>query len=286
MDNRMNFNLETTKFSIENALLFAKLSDIAYEKSEDIEKAGKSLGFKDFYFIQNPPNSQNIDVQGFILSNYTSVVLVFRGTEPKKWKDWVTNLKFDLKKFPIGEVHDGFLASLNIVWDGVLRKLKEFEFDKKRIWIAGHSQGGAIATLATAQLRNLFLPINGLYTFGSPRVGNTDFTNYFNAIFKERTFRFVNNNDIVPRIPPRIPLNYEHVGQLYFLGGDDKIYSDSEHWYNQLRKIVISSHELLGLANEDEIIRKVRARIEVLVPAFIDDHRMGEYIRKIEKNRV
>ena len=49
-----------------------------------------------------------------------------------------------------------------------------------------------------------------LYTFGSPRVGNKEFGDYFitNVI---NSFRVVNYKDIVPHLPP-FGLGFFHVG--------------------------------------------------------------------------
>lgn len=87
--------------------------------------------------------------------------------------------------------------------------------------------GAALATLAAAYLRDAGRhpddpkdkPVNGLYTFGCPRAGNRDFERAFNQDSGARAFRFVNNNDIVTRVPPR-ELDYSHVGKfLYFSAG-------------------------------------------------------------------
>jgi len=38
--------------------------------------------------------------------------------------------------------------------------------------VTGYSLGGALATIASVDLHNLFENVNQLYTFGQPRVGN------------------------------------------------------------------------------------------------------------------
>ena len=40
------------------------------------------------------------------------------------------------------------------------------------VWYTGHSLGGALASLATAQMRRQEVPVDGLYTFGQPRTGS------------------------------------------------------------------------------------------------------------------
>lgn len=51
----------------------------------------------------------------------------------------------------------------------------------------------------------------GLYTFGQPRTGDREFARKPDADFEQQTFRYVNNNDIVTRVPFRA-MNYSHVG--------------------------------------------------------------------------
>ena len=58
-----------------------------------------------------------------------------------------------------------------------------------------------------------------LYTFGAPRVGNSAFARYFEALFSGReVFRVVNDRDIVARLPRSgnaagALVDYEHVGR-------------------------------------------------------------------------
>jgi hypothetical protein len=48
------------------------------------------------------------------------------------------------------------------------------------------------------------------YSFGSPRVGNLEFSKFFNDVVKQK-YRYVNRRDIVTRLPS-IVLGYNHVG--------------------------------------------------------------------------
>jgi len=74
----------------------------------------------------------------------------------------------------------------------------------KRFIVVGHSLGGALATLAAAQLA-----LNNpggvqdqleVYTFGSPRVGLLDFAASFNKAVKT-SYRVWNALDVVPEVP-------------------------------------------------------------------------------------
>lgn len=110
------------------------------------------------------------------------------------------------------------------------------------VYVVGHSLGAALATLVVADgiqrisRRELpadtepfpLFPSVDLYTFGSPRVGDRSLAAAVAAAARRedavnrrqpfRHIRFVNNNDIVPRLPPRLPWSrYRHCGErVYF----------------------------------------------------------------------
>ena len=51
-----------------------------------------------------------------------------------------------------------------------------------------------------------------IFSYGAPRVGNRPYT----KVLSVKHYRWVNNNDIVPRIPPRW-FGYRHMGQEIYL---------------------------------------------------------------------
>jgi hypothetical protein len=76
-------SLDTSSFDLQNALLLAKASKLAYS-SPAKAKAGAitSLGFKEARFISKE------DTQLFIAKNPNAILVAFRGTE--QIKDWLT----------------------------------------------------------------------------------------------------------------------------------------------------------------------------------------------------
>ena len=90
--------------------------------------------------------------------------------------------------------------------------LADWQAGDKPIWIAGHSLGGALAVLAALDLTlNRKLPVQGVYTFGQPRVGDRTFARSVKKTLGDRMVRFVNNRDVVPQVPtPGMMLSYWH----------------------------------------------------------------------------
>ena len=79
-----------------------------------------------------------------------------------------------------------------------------------RLFVTGHSMGGALAVLAAAdfeldsQKKN---PVTAVYTYGQTfEYGDPQFSAAYDAALKNATFRYVNDLDIVPHLPPaRLP---------------------------------------------------------------------------------
>ena len=86
--------------------------------------------------------------------------------------------------------------------------------------MTGHSLGAALATLAADRYGD----VQGLYTYGSPRVGDRMFKVDFNV----NAYRFVNNNDIVAKVPPASM--YCHVGQLKYIDRDGRLHEHTNRW--------------------------------------------------------
>ena len=64
----------------------------------------------------------------------------------------------------------------------------------------GYSLGGALASLAALDITDNLEQVDSVYTFGCPRVGNSNFAAYYNSRVPN-TFRVVNNRDTVAHMP-------------------------------------------------------------------------------------
>jgi predicted lipase len=61
------------------------------------------------------------------------------------------------------------------------------------------------------------------YTFGSPRVGNNKFSQFFSTIIGN-SFRVVHYRDIVPHLPPK-DLGFHHISREVFYAEDNSSYT-------------------------------------------------------------
>jgi len=152
--------------------------------------------------------------QGYVAWNDKAAIVAFRGTQPNEAADVWSDINFVPKPWEKdGTVHEGFVGALEPVWNDVATLLKKLR--GRSVWFAGHSLGAALATLAADR----FGEAAGVYTLGSPRVGNPDFVAGFNGRHSGRSFRYVNNHDVVTHVPPS-KWKFGHVDSERLFDGD------------------------------------------------------------------
>lgn len=193
----------------QRSLLFAKLASIAYsDDTKQVKKDAKALGFTEIEFYNNG------GAQAYRFQNKTDIVIACRGTQPSEFND----IKADLKAAPVmaetvGRVHRGFKTEVDELWPMVLEDLRECGKTRKA-WFCGHSLGAAMTTIMASRCEDdpAMPNIEEVYTYGSPRVGWRKFVNSLNC----KHHRWVNNNDIVTRVPLAI-MGYKHDGCEHYM---------------------------------------------------------------------
>jgi triacylglycerol lipase len=271
------FVANTTQWSPANARALVYASQLAYGPDPDtITKQAVAWGFApNRVTVIDPGNSV---LQAVVLGGKDYVVLAFRGTRSDQMSDWLEDAEIAQVAFnsvfggtDVGFVHNGFIELLKDGWDDIYAAVDGFQQNGQTLWVTGHSLGGALAVVATAALTFAKRePVNGLYTFGQPRVGDPIFCSLCDSNFGDLMFRFVNNRDIVTRVPPRIvpipPAFYGHSGQLRFFDAEGNLHSDETWWNSFLLNVDV------GFEN-----------METLLEAPVEDHFLGNYIALIEK---
>lgn len=202
---RLNTPIEELPL-LQQSLLFAELSQIAYMPPEPALTCVQKIGFLDSLYFDRE------GAQAYRFRNQHDCVVVCRGTEPNEWSD----VKADANVVAvlaetIGRVHGGFKQHVDCLWPVLERALADHE---RSLWFAGHSLGGAMATICAIRstLSRLTPAPEGLFTFGSPRVGNRVYVNHCQLLH----YRWVNNNDIVTRVPPTW-WGYRHGGREMYI---------------------------------------------------------------------
>lgn len=229
------FRYDSSKCELVNAWWLADAALLAYAEPDFAMPVFKNAGFS----VSDSQYIKGESTQCYVVYTDGFVIVSFRGTQVYKpgisqdfleiIKEVVKDIYTDIKFYLVdsgheGYVHDGFETGLSEVWDDRIKPyLDELNNGKRKFWFTGHSLGAALATLAASKYRN----VQGVYTFGSPLVGTQEFVNNCSI----PTFRFVNNKDIVTKIPligpyklPKIGFGrYQHIGELKFISKDGKI---------------------------------------------------------------
>lgn len=266
-------SLDRQKPLMHNAYVLGLLSHAAYAASPAEHVSFRKTAFNDCarFF------SRKTGADGFVTSDAENVVVAFRGTEEPL--DAVTDASLALTDTEFGRVHAGFWKSVESVWNHVIKHVERRRTNEQTLWITGHSLGAAMASIAALRLSTTIPPFQ-VVTFGQPRTGGASFAKKLRAA-RIRQFRFVNNDDIVPTIPPRaIPLGippefYEHVGDLHFFDADGKLHDQPDGELGVLSALLSAVNSVSG--NDAEARR--------IVTRGIRDHAMERYVDRLEANR-
>jgi predicted lipase len=116
-------------------------------------------------------------IQGFTAfsKGFNAVIVAFRGSS--NIQNWILNIGTTRSSYSLCtncSVHTGFLSGYNAIATAVRNAVQNLKakYRNSRLLITGHSLGGALAILCTADLKHLFGTVDLTYTFGQPRIGN------------------------------------------------------------------------------------------------------------------
>lgn len=177
------------------AATLATISETAYLPPVDADEGFRDLGFQECMPIAAG------SMIGYVVSADEVTVVVFRGTDFGEASDWLANLDLTVHPTEHGGIHAGFYEaylSLQFQVEKLLDRRKP-----KHLWITGHSLGGAIAVACAYDIASGDkYPLDGVITFGQPMVARRELADYLDRVLLGRYARFVNEADIVPRVPP------------------------------------------------------------------------------------
>ncbi|KAM7211157.1 Alpha/Beta hydrolase fold [Rhypophila decipiens] len=164
-----------------------------------------------------------LDTRGLIAIDpvRSLIVVSFRGSASVR--NWITDASFAQIPCTPGTgclVHAGFASA----WSEPPPARQNPTYT---VVATGHSLGGAVATLAAAYLREAGHPTD-LYTYGSPRVGNSIFAEYVTETQGlGAEYRVTHTEDPVPKLPP-IATSYRHLSPEYWINTDNDAIAASQ----------------------------------------------------------
>lgn len=237
-------------------------------KTDRLDILEQRTPFRELLNIHKTSNSASIYEMG-----NEGTVVCFRGSI--KLLQWLTNLVFhpheweryrDEDEAEGAYIHSGFYVGFKRIWPKLWPTLRL----APKPWIfTGHSLGGALAMLAHAAIK-----ADKVYTFGAPRVGNYQFVN----LYLDRTFRVVNNQDIVPLLPAKDKSmgdkEFAHGGELVWLDAIGEM-ANADELEAHLNRQPWDILEEWAKSETEEIFRHR--------PVWVKDHSMVHYCNKLAK---
>jgi hypothetical protein len=154
-------------------------------------------GFRDLGL--DPAFIERRSTQAFAAHANRDAIIAFRGTE--SFGDIVTDLKIIRRRTRDGELHSGFWAGYDAIHSAVADFATYAARRGGRIWLTGHSLGGALAVVAAYRLaKENDLPLGGVMTFGQPMVVRPSLAQAIYPLLHDRYLCFVNGHDVFPKL--------------------------------------------------------------------------------------
>jgi len=164
--------------------------------------------------------------------NGNTAWLIYRGTT--NIKEWIQDFTYNQVPYKNwGLVHKGFSNIYQNNRDKILNTLQTM--NPKKVIVSGHSLGGAVAILTGVDLHVNNYDVE-IYTFASPRVGNSDYCNNVNSK-GPKIYRIINTVDIVPTIPFGAVPNFKQYNKPWFYSDCGEI-----HEFTNNMKSIINNH--------------------------------------------
>ncbi len=271
-------------FSIYNAYSLGVISHFLYESKEQVKSLSKKWGYE--LYIK-----QSDYFQSLIMADKEKIIVAFRGTFHDI--NWLSNINAFTSDITVGEktikLHRGFYEALMTQWNknnlsnneiGLKEKLIEYldKYKEAKIYITGHSLGGAMASVGYCQVYHLLrekiqetslATKITLYTYGQPAWCTSSSVGEAASLFKSNYHRIVNYLDLVPKVPPEL-IGYKHLGTQYYLHKDGTLLEEGK--FSNFTK---------------EVDEQGYYRIATGVPGslasvlYINNHYMDNYIKQL-----
>ena len=198
----LSFDPNGSALNYGNAFLLANLS-------KTIQELDDTQAIYDYLFSQGFKKAAQVSLTHSktfaIVAKHTDyIIVIFAGTLDTA--GMMSNLEFAHVETEFLETkvkaHQGFLESYEILWPMIEEYIKELgNSNPEKVFFAGHSRGGALATLSAIKFLEVFSSQSVVYTFGQPRVGDKQLQSLVDNKLPS-FYRFGNNNDLVSHLPP------------------------------------------------------------------------------------
>lgn len=139
--------------------------------------------------------------------------VVFRGSDAEL-ADWKRNL--DVRSDDNMGVHRGFADAASSIDCFIDYWIDRNDRDFDGFVLAGHSQGGALATVCAYSLAMRGHVVRAVVTYGAPRIGGKKFAAAYEELLGPVSWRVCHDHDPVCNLPPEA-MGFRHVGKPFLL---------------------------------------------------------------------
>ena len=255
-------------------LTLSKIAGLSYKSENDFKREidtyveNNALDKPINITFFNAYETNLIDSQIYALEYSNKIIFSIKGSPIKRgiltdlyvckktFNDSHTSHYIDKKYKGRMKVHRDFLEQYNslkfftisnvfkLFWN--FNQQNDIEKIPIKIIFTSHDSGAAISVLLSTLLKSHFgceLYISN-YLFGCPKIGNRTFVDFYNNIIDE-TYCYINQNDIIPRIPK---LNYKNTKNIIILGNPKDSYISNRLFGN------INDHDIKQYINRLSIL--------------------------------
>lgn len=258
--------MSTGRFTnvLKTAAMQARLCRATYEGRDAVYELASQIGANFRYFHSAYVTGA---VLGFDDHCHVSVI----GTNDKH--DWIQNINADLDKRDDFPMHRGFRESSDLFYDALMRSGAPKLWAGRKLYLGGHSAGGAIASAISSPVIAPMVCPDEVYTFGAPRVFSPQLAAKY-ATSGLPMYRFVMPGDPVPRLPLRKfrqmfgGASYAHAGIELRLHDDGQIETEPPcTWVSRIYRAfgVVGIYSLLNLTPWR------------LLPMLVEKHHIARY---------
>ena len=171
-------------------------------------------------------NDSQTGARMYVIKHKKSLIFTFRGDNINNiekntqlpFLDIICSNGFPRNTYNNLKVNNNFLKQFTELKFQMMDIIHDNKDQITNVIFIGHALGGALCTLAAACCKSHYPNyIVSCITFGSPRVGNIEFSKYFNDII-DHSKRVVYGDDVLTKSPYYF---YKHVGDKLEIGNHD-----------------------------------------------------------------
>ena len=267
------FNREFSDYDPNTALFCGQVSEMVYWNAKKIEATYQKIITQ---YPSTPIRYTFIDykkshTQALLWCTKDFMVIAFRGTEPSRLRDLITDFKFwnyenhpsqqeALANMPPG--HGGFRRSLMnlITEEDLFRQIDELirninpaaDLSKFPIYLTGHSLGAAISQLFIECLQYRKYNFAGAYHFAPPLAVACSMNPYMRETYGKKVYDIINYKDYIARAGR---IDVAHFGKFVRICDDKKLYYETESYVKFTKREYMWVLKYHKLANHLSAIR-------------------------------